>query len=127
MSELKDILKDSITAKQILDYYIGSSVRGSYQCPFHNDKKPSLTVKGKKWTCWACNKYGDIFDFVQEYFSLSLTGAIERIAVDFGYSNTKLSSEDKMRAFERKKALEQERERELKRKEKRIKLTSGKS
>lgn len=34
------------------------------KCPFHDDKKPSLSVWKDHWRCWACNVGGDVIDFV---------------------------------------------------------------
>lgn len=37
-------------------------------CPFHNDKKPSLSINLKtgEWYCFGCERHGGIIDFVNE-------------------------------------------------------------
>ena len=41
-------------------------------CPFHDDNNPSLDVygNGERWGCFACDKGGDVFDFIKEYWEL---------------------------------------------------------
>lgn len=50
-------------------------------CPFHDDKKPSLTVVPKKgiFKCHACGEGGDAFDFVQKYTGQTLAESIETV------------------------------------------------
>lgn len=42
--------------------------RASGLCPFHPDKHPSLGVDGKRFRCFACGAWGDIFD-VRRYIA----------------------------------------------------------
>lgn len=50
-------------------------------CPFHPDNTPSFYVfkDGKRWHCFGCKATGDILDFVQRYYSLSLREAAEHL------------------------------------------------
>lgn len=50
-------------------------------CPFHKDRSPSFYVfaDGKRWHCFGCNATGDVLDFVQRYYSLSMREAAERL------------------------------------------------
>jgi DNA primase len=51
-------------------------------CPFHDDSRPSLTVdpKWQNYRCWACNKYGDVIQFVLEHERISFNEALELLA-----------------------------------------------
>ena len=51
-------------------------------CPFHDDHHPSLIVdqQWQNYRCWACNKYGDVITFVQEYERVSFAEALELLA-----------------------------------------------
>jgi DNA primase len=51
-------------------------------CPFHDDRNPSLIVdqQWQNYKCWACNKYGDVFQFVQDYERVSFAEALELLA-----------------------------------------------
>lgn len=51
-------------------------------CPFHNDSRPSLQIdpKWQNFRCWACDKRGDVFTFVQEMEKISFPQAVELLA-----------------------------------------------
>lgn len=53
-------------------------------CPFHNDTSPSITVKGNRWTCWACGAKGDVIDFTQRFHSIGFRDAVAKLGSDFG-------------------------------------------
>jgi len=55
-------------------------------CPFHNDRNPSLSLKGQRWKCFGCQEGGDSVDFVTRLYNLSLLEAARMIAADFGLS-----------------------------------------
>lgn len=63
-------------------------------CPFHNEKTPSFVVSEQKqyFTCFGCGASGDVFSFVQKYYSLEFPEAMEKLAqqcgvtIDSGYS-----------------------------------------
>jgi len=39
-------------------------------CPFHEDKRPSLTFKNNKYKCWACGESGGTIDLVMKLLPL---------------------------------------------------------
>jgi DNA primase len=51
-------------------------------CPFHDDHRPSFTVdpRWQNYKCWACDKYGDVFQFVQEFERVDFREALELLA-----------------------------------------------
>jgi DNA primase len=63
-------------------------------CPFHEDHNPSFTVDPRRQTfrCWACSKYGDVIDFVQEQERVTFREALELLAQRAGISLEKGSS-----------------------------------
>jgi DNA primase len=72
-------------------------------CPFHDDSRPSLTVdpKWQNYRCWACNKYGDVLQFVLEHERVSFNEALELLARRAGIVLSKkgASPEDRSRAL----------------------------
>lgn len=42
-----------------------------------------MTVKGKHWKCWSCNKGGNVINFVRDFFGLSFPEAVCKLADDF--------------------------------------------
>src|SRR5205823_1795363 len=57
-------------------------------CPFHDDHRPSLDVdpRRQRYRCWACNQYGDVIKFVQEFDHIGFREALELLARRAGIS-----------------------------------------
>jgi DNA primase len=57
-------------------------------CPFHDDHRPSFDVdpRRQRYRCWACNKYGDVITFVQEFVHVGFQEALEILARRVGIS-----------------------------------------
>ena len=55
-----------------------------YNCPFHQDKHPSLKAKGQRWRCFGCGVWGDGVDYVSKLYDLAPLVAAKQIASDFG-------------------------------------------
>jgi DNA primase len=55
-------------------------------CPFHNEKTPSFVVSEAKqrFTCFGCGATGDTIEFVQKYYNLEFSEAVERLAAECG-------------------------------------------
>jgi len=69
----------------IAEYGINLIRRGrAYKglCPFHDDHRPSMDVDqtAQRFTCWACQKKGDVFDFVQEKEKVGFAEALRILA-----------------------------------------------
>jgi hypothetical protein len=53
-------------------------------CCFHNDTHKSMSFKNERFTCFSCDKKGDIFDIVSQLLNISNTEAAARLNIDFG-------------------------------------------
>jgi DNA primase len=55
-------------------------------CPFHNEKTPSFVVsEGKQiFTCFGCGASGDTIEFMQKYYNLEFSEAVEKLAAECG-------------------------------------------
>ena len=51
-------------------------------CPFHNDKRPSLSVSPAKqiYKCFACSAGGDVFSFVMNYHKMTFPETLKYLA-----------------------------------------------
>lgn len=51
------------------------------RCPFHPDRSPSFTVfdAGRRFHCFGCSADGDVFDFVQRLYGVTLPMAAEML------------------------------------------------
>jgi DNA primase len=72
-------------------------------CPFHDDHRPSFTVdpRWQNYRCWACQKSGDVFSFVQDHDKVSFPEALELLARRAGITLEKTadSQQNRSRAF----------------------------
>ncbi|MFK8115291.1 MAG: DNA primase [Rubripirellula sp.] len=52
------------------------------RCPWHNDKRPSLTVNQERqtWKCWPCDVGGDVFSFVMRRDGVEFPVALRTLA-----------------------------------------------
>ena len=92
---LFEAVKESVSPRQIADYY-GLSVRNDMvSCLFHDERTPSMKLYDDHFYCFGCGKHGDVTDMVGELFGLSPKEAAEKIAQDFGISYDKQYGEYK--------------------------------
>jgi DNA primase catalytic core len=71
--EIVDI-KQNLSLRQVLENYnLKSNKNNMLVCPFHEDTTASLQVSfsQNKYKCHACDKKGDVIQFVQDYEKLS--------------------------------------------------------
>ncbi len=52
------------------------------RCPWHNDRRPSMTVNQERqtWKCWPCDIGGDVFSFVMRRDGVEFPDAIRTLA-----------------------------------------------
>jgi DNA primase len=80
--EIKEQIKRSVSITDVVSQYVNLKPAGKYLkslCPFHTEKTPSFYVMPEKdnFSCYGCNKFGDIFTFVQEIENLSFPDAMK--------------------------------------------------
>ncbi|MGN0960580.1 MAG: CHC2 zinc finger domain-containing protein [Christensenellales bacterium] len=84
MNILKEI-KERVSMYDVLQEYGFSPTRSTiYKCMYHDDDKPSGSVKNDKFHCFACGVTKDIFDFVKDQEKCDLNTAIKIIYDKFG-------------------------------------------
>ncbi len=79
-----ETVKSSVTTRQAAERYgIRVNRNGMAQCPFHNDRTPSMKVD-ERFHCFGCQADGDVIDFVARLFDLPVKDAAVKLADDFG-------------------------------------------
>ncbi len=79
-------VKESVTTrKAAVKYGLKVTRNGMANCPFHNDRHPSMKVD-KGFCCFACGAKGDVITFVADLFNLSPYEAAKKLAKDFQIS-----------------------------------------
>jgi DNA primase len=74
-------IKENLNLATVLDHYgLKPNKNNMLLCPFHDDKTASLQVKPdhNKYKCYACDKKGDVIQFVQDYEKLSKHEALKK-------------------------------------------------
>lgn len=80
----RERIKSSLTMEDILDAYYHTSPRKKVCCPFHEERTPSFSYKDDYYTCFGgCGAKGDTITFVQKYFNLQYSEALQKIDADF--------------------------------------------
>ncbi len=103
--DVKEQIKRSISIVDVVSLYINLKPAGRYLkalCPFHEEKTPSFFIMPEKntYTCYGCNRFGDVFTFIQEIenisFSESINFLIEKfnIPVDKTFNKTSVKKDD---------------------------------
>ena len=63
-----EAVKQSVTTRQAAELYgINVNRAGKANCPFHNDRTPSMKVD-KRFHCFGCGADGDVIDFTAQLY-----------------------------------------------------------
>ena len=102
-----EAVKQTVTTRQAAENYgIDVNRAGKAQCPFHNDRTPSMKVD-KRFHCFSCGADGDVIDFTAKLYGLDAKSAAEKLAADFQISYTHHGRKDAMQIPVPKKTEEQ--------------------
>ncbi|MDP2161196.1 MAG: CHC2 zinc finger domain-containing protein [Flavobacterium sp.] len=74
-------IKSNLTLEQVLtNYNLKPNKNNMLRCPFHEDSTASLQVSfsQNKYKCHACDKKGDVIQFVQDYEKLTKHEALKK-------------------------------------------------
>ena len=78
-------VKQQLNIRQVVEFY-GFNVNraGQFICPFHNDHKPSASIKKDYFNCFVCGAGGDLITFTAKLHGLSNINACKKLVSDFG-------------------------------------------
>ena len=85
MNNIFEEVKQQLTITQVIEHY-GFKVNRAHQfvCPFHNDHKPSASIKNDYFNCFVCGAAGDAITFTAKYLGLSNLEAAKELVRVFG-------------------------------------------
>lgn len=96
-----DDVKQRLNIRQVVEHY-GYKVNraGQFVCPFHNDHKPSASIKNDYFNCFVCGAGGDLITFTAKLHGLSNIDACKKLDQDFhlGLSQRPVSHIDRLKA-----------------------------
>ena len=77
-------VKSQLNIRQVIEHY-GYKVNRAKQfvCPFHNDHKPSASIKNDYFNCFVCGAGGDLITFTAKLFGLNNINACKKLDEDF--------------------------------------------
>ena len=94
-------VKRRLNIRQVVEYY-GFKVNraGQFICSFHNDHKPSASIKNDYFNCFVCGAGGDLITFTAKLHGLSNIDACKKLDQDFhlGLSQQPVSHIDRLKA-----------------------------
>jgi DNA primase len=68
-----------------------------FRCPFHEDHRPSLSVRGPWFYCFACGAKGDVFDLVGHLLGCSFREAVEAVCQYLGLQSPSVPGRQRQR------------------------------
>lgn len=83
--DLKERVRSAVDIVDVIGATLELHPRGRdflARCPWHNDKRPSLTVNQERqtWKCWPCDVGGDVFSFVMRRDGVDFPAALRTLA-----------------------------------------------
>ena len=96
-------VKDKLTITQVVEHY-GFKVNRTHQfvCPFHNDHKPSASIKNDYFNCFVCGAGGDLISFTARLLGVSNLEACKELIREFSL-NIETEEERKAQARQERK------------------------
>ena len=80
-----ETIKESVLMRQAAERYgVHVNHSGMCQCPFHNDKNPSMKLYEKRFHCFGCQADSDVISFTRRLFNISPKEAAIKLIDDFG-------------------------------------------
>ena len=78
-------VKSQLNIRQVIEHYgIKVNRANFFICPFHNDHKPSASIKNDYFNCFVCGAGGDLITFTAKLHGLSNIDACKKLVSDFG-------------------------------------------
>ena len=78
-------VKQRLNIRQVVEFY-GYKVNrnGQFICAFHNDHKPSASIKNDYFNCFVCGAGGDLITFTAKLHGINNYDACKKLVSDFG-------------------------------------------
>jgi DNA primase len=87
--DLKERVRDAVDIIDVIGAGLELRPAGRHfvaRCPWHNDRRPSMTVNQERqtWKCWVCDIGGDVFNFVMQRDGVDFPTAVRQLAETAG-------------------------------------------
>lgn len=103
-----DEVKQELNIRQVVEHY-GYKVNraGQFTCPFHNDHKPSASIKKDYFNCFVCGAGGDLISFTARLHNMKNYDACKKLAEDFNLNVAPPQTQEERLRADREKAKRQ--------------------
>lgn len=93
-----DEIKQQLNISQVIEHY-GFKIDRAHRfvCPFHNDHKPSASIKNDYFNCFVCGAGGDLITFTAKYLGISNLDAAKELVREFNL-DIDISTKEERRA-----------------------------
>ncbi len=108
-----DEIKNKLSIEDVISDYVPIKPKGvnfTCNCPFHNEKTPSLIISPEKqiWHCFGCGAGGNIFGFVELIENLTKKEVLQKLAAKASVELKPLQKKLKQKTWDPSQAPEQE-------------------
>lgn len=78
-------VKEQIKLRDVAEYYgLHINSAGFTNCPFHQERTPSMKLYDDHFYCFGCQSSGDVITLVEKLFGLQPLEAAKKLQHDFG-------------------------------------------
>lgn len=89
-------VKEQLKLRDVAEYYgLHINKSGFTNCPFHQERTPSMKLYDDHFYCFGCQSSGDVITLVEKLFGLQPFEAAKKLKYDFGLKGI---SDDYVRA-----------------------------
>lgn len=101
--EVYEQVRQLVDIEQAASFY-GVEVKRNHMasCPFHQDRKPSMSFKHNRFKCFSCGEGGSVIDLVAKLHSIDPPEAVKRLNEDFSLALDISRPEDRQAVQKRK-------------------------
>ena len=79
-----DFVKDNVSVPQAAERYGLTIGRGGMvNCPFHEDRHPSMKLNERYFYCFGCGAHGDVIDLTAHLLGLTTSDVVSALLTDF--------------------------------------------
>ena len=79
-----DLIRENISAEDAARHLGLEIIRGKARCPFHDDRRPSLSFHRGRFHCFACGAAGSSIDLTAQLLGITPEEAVKHLARGFG-------------------------------------------
>lgn len=78
-------VKEQLKLRDVAEYYgLHINKSGFANCPFHQERTPSMKLYDDHFYCFGCQSSGDVITLVEKLFGLQPFEAAKKLKYDFG-------------------------------------------